>query len=89
MDAHYLAQALFGILMLLPQTEAFNLLRNRLQCVPNYWGQNIERSTKLSVEKQSTIDFLELIKHFERVQNIHQQQRIAHRKKSIQLWENK
>lgn len=39
-DSQYLAQALFGILMLLPQTEAFHLLRNRLQCVPNYWGQN-------------------------------------------------
>lgn len=38
-DAQYLAQALYGILMLLPQTEAFHLLKNRLQCVPNYWGQ--------------------------------------------------
>lgn len=38
-DAQYLAHALFGILMLLPQTEAFDTLRNRLQCVPNYWGQ--------------------------------------------------
>lgn len=37
-DAQYLAHALFGILMLLPQTEAFDTLRNRLQCVPNYWG---------------------------------------------------
>lgn len=37
-DAKHLSQALFGILMLLPQTDAFILLQNRLQCVPNYWG---------------------------------------------------
>lgn len=42
-DAQHLAQALFGILMLLPQTEAFNLLKNRLQCVPNYWGRSVEK----------------------------------------------
>jgi vacuole morphology and inheritance protein 14 len=38
-DAQHLSRALYGILMLIPQTESFNLLRNRLQCVPNYWGQ--------------------------------------------------
>jgi vacuole morphology and inheritance protein 14 len=36
-EAQHLAQALFGILMLLPQTDAFILLKNRLQCLPN-WG---------------------------------------------------
>lgn len=34
-EAQYLSHALFGILMLLPQTEAFILLKNRLQCVPH------------------------------------------------------
>lgn len=34
-EARYLSQALFGILMLLPQTEAFTLLNNRLQCIPH------------------------------------------------------
>lgn len=34
-EAQYLSQALFGILMLLPQTEAFTLLKNRLQCIPH------------------------------------------------------
>lgn len=42
-DAKYLSQALFGILMLLPQTDAFVLLKNRLQCVPNYWGIAVDR----------------------------------------------
>lgn len=37
-EAQQLSQALFGLLMLLPQTEAFFLLKNRLQCVPNYHG---------------------------------------------------
>lgn len=34
-EAQYLSHALFGILMLLPQTEAFTLLKNRLQCIPH------------------------------------------------------
>lgn len=42
-DAKHLSQALFGILMLLPQTNAFVLLKNRLQCVPNYWDIAIDR----------------------------------------------
>lgn len=29
-----LRSALFGVLMLLPQSDAFHLLRNRLQCAP-------------------------------------------------------
>lgn len=37
-DAQNLANALFGILMLLPQTDAFNMLKNRLQCVTSYAG---------------------------------------------------
>lgn len=37
-DAQNLANALFGLLMLLPQTDAFHMLKNRLQCVPNYMG---------------------------------------------------
>lgn len=37
-EAQHLSQALFGLLMLLPQTDAFFLLKNRLQCVPNFTG---------------------------------------------------
>lgn len=67
MDAHNLTQALFGILMLLPQTEAFNLLKNRLQCV--MWDQVPKQttSTELSVEQQSGIDFTALMTHFKSV----------------------
>lgn len=31
----YLIKALYGLLMLLPQSSAFELLSHRLQCVPN------------------------------------------------------
>lgn len=31
----YLIKALYGLLMLLPQSSAFQLLSHRLQCVPN------------------------------------------------------
>uniref|UniRef100_A0A6B2EIP5 Protein VAC14 homolog n=1 Tax=Phlebotomus kandelakii TaxID=1109342 RepID=A0A6B2EIP5_9DIPT len=86
-DAHYLAQALFGILMLLPQTDAFLLLKNRLQCVPMYWGHNVEVDHTLSVENQSSIDFNALLEHFQKVQRFHHQQRMTQRKKSIVLWE--
>jgi hypothetical protein len=31
----YLIKALYGLLMLLPQSQAFQLLSHRLRCVPN------------------------------------------------------
>ena len=32
---HFLLKSLYGLLMLLPQSDAFTTLRNRLDCVPN------------------------------------------------------
>ncbi|XP_065072860.1 protein VAC14 homolog [Ochlerotatus camptorhynchus] len=81
-DAQHLSRALYGILMLLPQTEAFNLLRNRLQCVPNYWGQPAKINSKSSNESQSKINFKQLFAHFQRVQELHQKQRLQQRKKN-------
>ncbi|XP_001861850.2 protein VAC14 homolog [Culex quinquefasciatus] len=80
-DAQHLSRALYGILMLLPQTEVFNLLRNRLQCVPNYWGQPATLSSASSNESQSKINFGELFAHFKRVQELHHRQRVEQRKK--------
>lgn len=48
-NSKHLAQALFGILMLLPQTNAFALLKNRLQCVPNYWDIATDRYTSTNI----------------------------------------
>lgn len=31
----YLIQVLYGLLMIMPQSEAFHLLRHRLKCVPH------------------------------------------------------
>uniref|UniRef100_A0A1Q3FD56 Protein VAC14 homolog n=1 Tax=Culex tarsalis TaxID=7177 RepID=A0A1Q3FD56_CULTA len=80
-DAQHLSRALYGILMLLPQTEVFNLLRNRLQCVPNYWGQPAKVNSKSSNESQSKINFAKLFEHFKRVQDLHHRQRLEQRKK--------
>ncbi|XP_053682737.1 protein VAC14 homolog [Sabethes cyaneus] len=81
-DAQHLSRALYGILMLIPQTEAFNLLRNRLQCVPNYWGQPARINSKSSNEAQSPVDFEKLFAHFKRIQDLHRLQRLEQRKKN-------
>lgn len=31
----YLIQALYGLLMIMPQSDAFHILRHRLKCVPH------------------------------------------------------
>ncbi|EDW81518.1 uncharacterized protein Dwil_GK12108 [Drosophila willistoni] len=82
-DAQHLAHALFGILMLLPQTEAFDTLRNRLQCVPNYWNTPITTDHRDSLEHQSGIDFDALKEHFIKLQKAHREQRIVQRKRSV------
>ncbi|KAH8306352.1 hypothetical protein KR018_008748 [Drosophila ironensis] len=81
-DAQYLAHALFGILMLLPQTEAFDTLRNRLQCVPNYWGHD-PIDERNSLEYKSGIDFEALEQHFIKLQKAHREQRIVQRRRNI------
>ncbi|XP_037956925.1 protein VAC14 homolog [Teleopsis dalmanni] len=80
-DAQYLTHALFGILMLLPQTDAFNLLKNRLQCVPNYWSQT-PLNVKDSLQYKSKIDFEMLLNHFKKVQKSQREQRLTQRKRS-------
>lgn len=39
----YLVRALYGLLMLLPQTEAFSVLKNRLSCIPSLQLQVTEK----------------------------------------------
>uniref|UniRef100_A0A8C8VPM2 Protein VAC14 homolog n=1 Tax=Pelusios castaneus TaxID=367368 RepID=A0A8C8VPM2_9SAUR len=71
----YLIKALYGLLMLLPQSSAFQLLSRRLQCVPNPELLQTTDSTKTTLGfKRSTatnIDYMELLQHFEHVQNKH------------------
>lgn len=87
-DAKHLAQALYGILMLLPQTEAFHLLKNRLQSVPNYWQQPQPSHSASPAINSSKIDFENLLKHFKQVQSQHWAYRIENRKNTIQIWES-
>ncbi|XP_068116129.1 protein VAC14 homolog isoform X1 [Hyperolius riggenbachi] len=71
----YLIKALYGLLMLLPQSSAFQLLSHRLQCVPNPQLMRTRDSEKtaLPASKDSSvsIDYDELLQHFEKVQNKH------------------
>nr|XP_033799245.1 protein VAC14 homolog isoform X2 [Geotrypetes seraphini] len=71
----YLIKALYGLLMLLPQSSAFQLLSHRLQCVPNpdlmrtTHNSNMPAGSKKA--ESANVDYLELLQHFEKVQNKH------------------
>lgn len=76
----YLIKALYGLLMLLPQSQAFQLLSHRLRCVPNpelmrtideskYMDSKQQRDSKRASHIQ--IDYNELLQHFDRVQSKH------------------
>ncbi|XP_075290237.1 hydrocephalus-inducing protein homolog isoform X3 [Opisthocomus hoazin] len=71
----YLIKALYGLLMLLPQSSAFQLLSHRLQCVPNPELMQTADGTKPSGSfkrtSASNIDYTDLLQHFEKVQNKH------------------
>ncbi|XP_026539978.1 protein VAC14 homolog [Notechis scutatus] len=76
----YLLKALYGLLMLLPQSNAFQLLSHRLQCVPNPELMQTVDPAKAGQASRKTvvgpaIDYAELLQHFERVQGKHLQGR--------------
>ncbi|KAF7242762.1 hypothetical protein EYD10_10909 [Varanus komodoensis] len=76
----YLLKALYGLLMLLPQSSAFQLLSHRLQCVPNpelmqATDDSRRRVVSEKVAAAPAIDYAELLQHFEKVQNKHLQVR--------------
>ncbi|CAG2104203.1 unnamed protein product [Medioppia subpectinata] len=70
-----LIKSLYGLLMILPQSEAFHLLRKRLQCLPNLSLYSSSDSKKNRVIKSSptqpNMDFKELLRHFHLVQQKH------------------
>lgn len=41
-----------------------------------------------SIESQSTIDFKELLNHFQMIQKIHRQHRVIQRKRNVTLWDS-
>jgi vacuole morphology and inheritance protein 14 len=76
----YLIRALYGLLMVLPQSDAFVLLKQRLDCVPNYYNKISLSSlnpssgeTKIQNfnDNNDKIDFKMLLDHFIQVQKKH------------------
>ncbi|XP_029996590.1 protein VAC14 homolog [Sphaeramia orbicularis] len=76
----YLIKALYGLLMLLPQSQAFQLLSHRLRCVPNpELMRTVDESKYMDAKQQviskrashTQIDYNELLQHFDRVQSKH------------------
>lgn len=77
-----LVQALYGLLMLLPQTEAFNTLQQRLNCIPSLHlrccsdqSLKVGKTTKDCSVHSKYINFTELLQHFVSVQDKHHQQK--------------
>jgi len=72
-----LISALYGLLMLLPQSEAFSLVKGRLACVPHVQKQDKHRDAKKSKKKKlmDEIDFPSLLEHFHDVVTKHQMAR--------------
>ncbi|KAM3597626.1 uncharacterized protein V6R79_007092 [Siganus canaliculatus] len=76
----YLIKALYGLLMLLPQSQAFQLLSHRLRCVPNPELMRTVDESKYMDSKQQAVfkrashaqmDYSELLQHFDHVQSKH------------------
>ena len=62
--------------MILPQSDAFLLLKQRLDCVPNYYNkiaQTIIPNTDINTSNNSNdiIEFKQLLQHFIQVQEKH------------------
>ncbi|KAJ0173887.1 hypothetical protein K1T71_010033 [Dendrolimus kikuchii] len=69
--------ALFGLLMLLPQTDAFHALRNRLQCAPAM--PPAQGSEGKAERTKPSIDFDQLLEEFKRVQAAHREYKMLDR----------
>eukprot|EP00210_Caulerpa_lentillifera_P003830 g3658.t1 len=63
----YLMKSLHGLLMLLPQTDAFHTLVDRLKSVPPYSCNAINQQSSKEVEQEDFIDYDKLLETF--VQN--------------------
>lgn len=72
----YLVRALYGLLMILPQSESFVMLKQRLDCVPNYFNKIADNTSNNSIDlkgenSEAAIDFKELLQHFIKIQEGH------------------
>ncbi|XP_026320504.1 protein VAC14 homolog isoform X2 [Hyposmocoma kahamanoa] len=71
--------ALYGLLMLLPQSDAFHTLRNRLQCAP---ALDQPLALAAAAPAPADIDFEELLREFTRVQRAHRDFRLVDRSRA-------
>ncbi|RZF41457.1 hypothetical protein LSTR_LSTR000171 [Laodelphax striatellus] len=83
-----LVRALYGLLMLLPQTPAFHTLRHRLDCIPKL-QLHTGNSKNLAVRREdvrikaSKVNFEKLLDHFIKVQEKHRQKKILTRREEL------
>ncbi|KAK7584320.1 hypothetical protein V9T40_005283 [Parthenolecanium corni] len=77
----HLVYALYGLLMILPQSEAFNVLRHRLDCIPKLpLCSDSKNVSKNSVSKQyRPISFDELLNHLSATQERHKEYKMRRR----------
>lgn len=77
-----LVRALYGLLMILPQSEAFSTLHRRLAAIPP--GTPSLPSQEASQSAASNdINFAELLRYFEAVQDEHKEQKRRQRISSL------
>lgn len=79
-NSQELIKSLYGLLMLLPQSEAFQLLRRRLNCIPNFHLASVSQSKPYIDPREHVrdIDFDSLLEHFKTVQERHREARKRH-----------
>lgn len=79
-----LVRALYGLLMLLPQTDAFTTLRTRLSCIPSLQLHCDDNNvTKKKSSLVSTVKFQQLLDHFIDVQEKHKEYKQRQRSKEL------
>lgn len=69
-----LVYALYGLLMILPQSEAYATLQRRLAAIPPT-TKSIPRTVSNPKSFKDIFDFSELLKHFHTIQEQHKEQK--------------
>lgn len=74
----YLIKALYGLLMIMPQSDAFHLLRHRLKCVPHSrMGSEMPASENVEKDFKGMFDTSTMLNHFTTLQEKHRNYRIS------------
>ncbi|CAL1687419.1 unnamed protein product [Lasius platythorax] len=80
-----LIYALYGLLMILPQSEAYATLQRRLAAIPPATKpiSNKDEKSQEKTDAYCPFDFSELLKHFHKVQEQHKEQKRKQRLNSL------